>query len=225
VIHVRRFLNAIGVLTVLVGGLTAGSAALLAGTADAGPCGTAVAAGTSCTMTGTVGLTGGTLTLTSPASLTWAGTLTGTSQSLVDVITADQQYTVNDATGSGAGWHVTTSATTFTNGAATFPNTGSFVTNGSVGSISATTSPTATCVGGSCTLPTNTTTYPVAITTAAVTPTPSTIYDTSASTGLGQILIGGSAQPNPVGWWVNVPASAISGSYISTITMAVISGP
>jgi hypothetical protein len=84
---------------------------------------------------------------------------------------------------------------------------------------------TATCVGGSCTLPTNATTYPVAITTAPAASTPSVIYDTTAGTGLGQILIGGSAQPNPVGWWVNVPASAISGSYISTITMAVISGP
>jgi hypothetical protein len=221
----RRLLNAMGVLTVLAGGLTAGSVALLAGTAEAGPCGTAIAAGVSCTLTGTVGLTAGTLTLTSPASLTWAGTLTGTSQSLVDVIAADQQYTVNDATGSGAGWHVTTSATTFTNGAHTFPDSGTFVTNGSVTSIAATISPTASCVGGTCTLPTNTTTYPVAITTAAAAPTPATIYDTSAGTGLGQILIGGSTQPNPVGWWVNVPASASAGSYTSTITMAVISGP
>jgi hypothetical protein len=221
----RRLLNAMGVLTVLAGGLTAGSVALLAGTAEAGPCGTAIAAGVSCTLTGTVGLTAGTLTLTSPASLTWAGTLTGTSQSLVDVIAADQQYTVNDATGSGAGWHVTTSATTFTNGAHTFPDSGTFVTNGSVTSIAATISPTASCVGGTCTLPTNTTTYPVAITTAAAAPTPATIYDTSAATGLGQILIGGSTQPNPVGWWVNVPASASAGSYTSTITMAVISGP
>jgi hypothetical protein len=220
----RRLLNAMGVLTVLAGGLTAGSVALLAGTAEAGPCGTAVAAGTSCTMTGTVGLTPGALTLTSPTSLTWTGTLTGIDQSLVDVLAPDQQYTVNDATGSGLGWHVSTSATTFTNGAATFPNTGTFVTNGSVGSITATTAPSATCTA-TCTLPNNTETYPVAITTAPATPTPSIIYDNAATFGLGQIVIGGSTAAHPVGWWVNVPASAISGSYTSTITMAVISGP
>jgi hypothetical protein len=172
-------------------------------------------------MTGTVTLSGGTLTLTSPSSLTWTGTLTGLDQSLVDTTSSDQQYTVNDATGSGAGWHVTTGATQFTNGTHTFPNTGTFSTTGSVTSATATTAPTATCTA-TCSLPTNTTTYPVAITTGA---TPATIYDTAINTGMGQIVIGGSTQANPVGWWVNVPASAISGSYTSTITMQITSGP
>jgi hypothetical protein len=221
----RRLLPALGVFVVLVGGLTAGSA-LLASPAFAGACGTAVPAGTSCTMTGTVTLTGGSLTLTSPSSLSWTGTLTGSDQQLVDVNSSDQQYTVNDATGTGAGWHVTTSATTFTNGTKTFPNTGTFSTNGSLSSYTSTSAPSATCGGSStCTLPTNNTTYPVAITTAATSPPSSTIYDTQASTGLGQILIGGSTNPNPVGWWVYVPASAIAGSYTSTITMQIISGP
>jgi hypothetical protein len=220
----RRLLHALGVLLVLGGGLTAGSVALMPGTANAAGCGTPVAAGSNCTMTGTVTLTAGTLTLTTSSSLTWAATLTGDNQSAVDVVTGDEQYTVNDATGSGAGWHVTTSATTFTNGTHTFSNTGTFVTTGSVTSISATTAPTATCVG-TCTLPTNGTTYPVAITTAASSPTPVTIYDTALNTGLGAIVIGGSTQPDPVGWWVNIPASASAGSYTSTITMAMVSAP
>ncbi|HEY1621832.1 MAG TPA: hypothetical protein VGG25_29705, partial [Streptosporangiaceae bacterium] len=96
--------------------LVSGGSVLLAGPASAGPCGGAVVAGTSCSMTGTVTLGGGSLTLTSPSSLSWTGTLTGLDQSLVDTTAADQQYTVNDATGTGAGWHVTISATTFTNG-------------------------------------------------------------------------------------------------------------
>lgn len=175
-------------------------------------------------MTGTVSLTAGTLTLTSPSSLSWSSTLTGVAQSLVDTTAGDQQYTVDDATGSGAGWHVTTSATTFTNGGSTFPDSGTFSTNGSTSSAAATTAPTATCTS-TCTLPQNSTTYPVAITTAAVSPTPVTIYDNAATHGLGSILIGGSANPNPVGWWVLVPGSAIAGSYTSTITMAIISGP
>jgi hypothetical protein len=219
----RRLLHALGVFVILAGGLTA-SSALLASPAFAGACGTAVPAGTTCTMTGTVSLTGGSLTLTSPSSLSWAGTLNGSDQQIVDVNSADQQYTVNDATGSGAGWHVTTSATTFTNGTHTFANTGTFSTNGSVSSISSTSAPTATCTG-TCTPPTNGTTYPVAITTATSSPTPSTIYDTAINTGLGQIVIGGSTNPNPVGWWVYVPASASAGSYTSTITMEIISGP
>jgi hypothetical protein len=175
-------------------------------------------------MTGTVTLTAGTLTLTSPSSLTWAATLTGNNLSIVDTVSGDQQYTVNDATGSGAGWHVTSSATTFTNGSHTLPNTGTFVTDGSATSISATTAPTATCTG-TCTLPTTSTTYPVAVTTAVSSPTPVIIYDTAAAAGLGQIIIGGSAQPDPVGWWLNVPASASAGAYTSTVTMAVVSAP
>lgn len=208
---------------VLIGGVPA-TIAISPESANAVACGTAIAAGTSCTLTGTATLSAGTLTLTSPASLTWATTLNGLNQSLVDTTAADQQYTVNDATGSGAGWHVTTSATTFTDGTHNLPNSGTFSTNGSTSSVSATTAPTATCTG-TCTLPTNSTTYPVAITTAASTPTAVTIYDTAAGTGLGQVVIGGSTAANPVGWWANIPASTVAGTYTSTITMEVISGP
>src|SRR5260370_6185397 len=215
-----RVVRGLAVLTVMVGW----SLAATSGTASATACGGAVASGSNCTLTGTVTLTAGTLTLTSPSSLTWASTLTGLDQSVVDTVSGDQQYTVTDATGSGAGWHVTTSATTFTNGSHTLPNAGTLVTTGSVTSVTATTAPTATCTG-TCTPPTNSTTYPVAITTAATSPTPVTIYDTAASTRLGQIVIGGSTQANPVGGGVNVPASAVTGSYTSTLTMAIVSGP
>jgi WxL domain surface cell wall-binding len=220
----RRLLHSFGALVVLTGALTAGSAALMSGAADAGTCGTPTTS--NCTMTGTVTLTAGSLSLTAPGSLSWTGAVTGLAQSIVDTTAGDQQYTVNDATGTGAGWHVTTAATTFTNAtSATFPNIGTFVTNGSLTSVTSMSAPTATC-SSTCTLPTDTTTYPVAITTAPATPTPSTIYDASASTGLGSIIIGGSTAANPVGWWVNVPGSATSTSaYTSTITMAIISGP
>jgi hypothetical protein len=220
----RRLLHALGATVVLAGGLTTGSAALMPGTASAGPCGTAVSAGSSCTLTGTADLSGGALALTSPSSLSWAATLTGSDQSVVDMTPGDQQYAVDDATGSGTGWHVQVSAMTFANGSNTLPNNGTFVTNGSVTSSTATTAPTATCTG-TCTLPVNTTTYPVAIMTDPNNPTPFLIYDTAANTGLGQVIIGGSTQPDPVGWWVNVPASASAGSYTSTITIETISGP
>lgn len=216
----RRLLYSVGALVVLTGALTTGSAALLGGAAEASTC---TPTG-SCGLTGTVTLTGGALTLTTPNSLSWTGTLTGASQSLVDTNTSDQAYTVNDATGSGAGWHVQIAATTFTSGSNTFPNTGTFVTNGSTSSVSSGNAPTPTC-STTCTLPTNTTTYPVGITTAPASPTPFTIYDTSAGTGLGSIVIGYPGA-NPVGWWVNVPGSASAAApYTSTITMTIISGP
>jgi len=192
--------------------------------ADATACGTAILAGTNCTLTGTASLTGGTLSATFPSALAWSGTLTGLDLNLADTTTAHQSYLVDDATGSGAGWRVTVSATQFTTGTATLSNTGTFSTNGSTSSITATTAPSATCLTGStCTLPTNITTYPVAITTAASSPTTYIIYDTSATTGRGSVTIGGT--PNPVGWWLNVPSNATSGTYTSTVTLAVISGP
>jgi hypothetical protein len=208
--------------------LAAGLLAVMAGGAPAlaTACGTAIAAGTSCTMTGTLTLGGGTLALTSPSSLTWASTLTGANATVVDAQPGDQQLTVNDATGSGSGWHITTSATTFTTGTKTLANAGTFVFTGSTSSISATTAPTSACVvAGACTTPTDTTTYPVAITTATSSPTPSTTYDTAAGSGIGQIQIGGSATANPVGWWLNIPGNTFAGTYTSTITMQIISGP
>jgi WxL domain surface cell wall-binding len=167
----------------------------------------------------------GTLSLTAPASFTWTLLLNGAVQSVVDPLPADQQLTVNDNTGSGAGWNVMVSATTFTNGSNTLPNLGTFKANGSLASPTALNAPTATCVA-SCTLPTNSvSSYPVAITTAASSPAPVKIYGAMAGTGLGPIVIGGSTAANPLGWWLSVPATAKSGAYTSTVTVSVGSGP
>jgi alpha-tubulin suppressor-like RCC1 family protein len=162
------------------------------------------------------------LDMTTPTSLTWGTTETGLNQSIVDGASGDQQMTVGDSSGT-TGWHITLTATTLTTGAYTLPNTAAMDFTGSTGSL-ASTSPSTACVG-SCTLPTNTTTYPVAITTAASGPGTYTIYDTSASTGVGVVTIGGSGATNPIGWWINVPASAYAGSYTTTVTLNLVSGP
>jgi len=65
----------------------------------------------------------------------------------------------------------------------------------------------------------------VAITTAASAPTAFVIYDANATTGTGSVAIGGSSAANPVGWWLNVPGNTKSGTYISTISMAVATAP
>lgn len=172
-------------------------------------------------VTATVTFTGP-LTVTGPGSLTWAITLNGTNQNIADAVAGDQQLTVSDQTLSGAGWHITISATTFTNGTHTLSNTGTFVLTGSVGSITASSAPSSACTT-SCTPPGTAATYPVAITTAASSPTPVIVYDASAGSGLGAILLGGAT--GPVGWWVEVPANARNGTYTSTVTVAIVSGP
>jgi hypothetical protein len=222
----RRVGPVAGACVLLTGGV--GAWVLLgAGTAQAAACpGTPILAGTSCTDIGTLTYGAGTLSLLSPTALTWAGAGTGLDQQLVDTTTAHQTYVVDDATGSGAGWNVTVSATTFTNGTVSLANIGTFSTNGSITSQAATAGPTAACTtGATCTLPTDSAvTYPVAITTAATTPTAVKIYDALVNTGLGSINIGlpGAA---PVGWWVNVPANAKPATYLSTITLQVTSAP
>jgi len=196
----------------------------VAGHAAAVACGSAETAGTACTLNGTGSITAGALGLTSATTLAWVTTLSGLDQQLTVTTTAQQSYLVDDATGSGAGWHVTVSATTFTNGTATLANSGTFSTNGSTSSETATTAPTAACSSGAtCVLPTDVTTYPANITTAASSPTAVDTYDTSASTGMGSITIGVGA--SPVGWWLNIPAKALAGTYTSAVTVEIISGP
>jgi hypothetical protein len=168
-------------------------------------------------ITPAVSLTGP-LSLTSPGSLSWAATLNGANQSAFDTSSGDQRFSLDDETNTGAGWHITVAATTFTTGARTLANSGTFSLNGSLSSATATTAPPATCVV-SCTPPGNATTYPAAITTAATLPTPAFVFDAPVSTGRGPALI------SPVGWWIAIPASTRAGSYTSTVTIAVVSGP
>ena len=210
-----------GASALLIGGL--GASVLLPASAasastTAACTGSSLAAGTSCTLTGTATLTGGALTLVSqPTALAWSGTIGALNTSLVDTTAGHTTLTIDDATGSGAGWNVNVSATTFSAGSHALPATGTVAFTGSSTSATATTAPDATCYAGStCTLPSNTaTTYPLALTTAATSPTAVKIYDSAANTGMGQITIGATS---PAAWWVNVPASTYAGTYTSTFT-------
>ena len=165
----------------------------------------------------------GTLTLASPASLAWATEENGLNQSSVAGEPADQTLTVNDSSGTGSGWDVTVSATTFSSGSHALPDTGRLEFNGNTSSLTGAT-PSAACVG-SCVLPVDTTTYPVSIDTAASSPDAFTIYDASAGTGTGVVTLGGASATHPIGWWIQVPGSAYAGSYTSTLTLTLVSGP
>ena len=52
-----------------------------------------------------------------------------------------------------------------------------------------------------------------------------TIYDASAGTGTGVVALGGPSATHPIGWWIQVPASAYAGSSTSTLTLTRVSGP
>jgi hypothetical protein len=168
------------------------------------------------------------LTFAPPASLAWSGTLNGPTQALADTGAAAEQLVVDDQTGSADGWNLTVAATNFTNGSGySLPGTSVLEITGSVTNAASVAAPTASCLGSSiCTLPTDASiTYPQTITAAAQSPTPATVYVAYPNTGIGPVLIGGSAAANPFGWWVNVPGYAEDGTYTSTVTVTVGSGP
>jgi hypothetical protein len=182
-----------------------------------------------CTMTGTATLTGGSLGVAAPATQTWATLLDGTDKQLVDATPADESFSVQDATGSGDGWNVTATATTFTVGASStvLADDGTLVLNGNdaLGGETPGVTPGNLCAPSTtCTLPTTDVTFPVDFVTGTAV-TPVSIYNAAATTGLGNILIGASSGGAPAAWWVNVPASATAGAYVSTITLAINSGP
>jgi hypothetical protein len=221
----RRVAGLFGAGALLIGGVGA-PVLFAAGPASAGTCAPA------CTITGTATLGTGTLTMTAPDSLAWAGTITGAAQEIVDAVPADQGYTVNDASGSNDGWTVSVAATQFTSTtpAATLPNADTFSTNGSLSDETANTAPSDACTSGAgtCTLPDDTgITYPVAITTTLSTAAaaPSIVYQAAAGTGLGSVDIGGSAATDPVGWWLAVRGDATAATYTSSVTITVASIP
>ena len=201
---------------------------LSAGEASAAPCGTPLAAPGTCTATGTLSVNAGNLTLTTPTSLTWGSLLNGLPQTVVDNKPADQVATINDASGTGDGWNVTLTASTFTNGTSTLPDTGTLSFNGSTSSASSPATPTVACVVASaCTLPvpSGAAVYPLAITTAPGGGPTTLLGDATAGSGIGNIQIGGSTAANPIGWWVNVPATALAGNYVSNLTASIAVGP
>src|ERR1700761_4667485 len=167
----RRRVAGLAAGCVLARGGAAGVSVVGAGTAGAATC----TAGTPCTITGTATMSAGTLSLTTPGSLTWTVPLTGAAQTAVDTTTADQTLTVDDATGSGTGWNVSVDATTFTSGPNTLADTGTFSVNGSLTTATTGATPDAACTVTTptpqCTVPSGAEpTYPVAVTTAATAP-------------------------------------------------------
>ncbi len=214
-------LLAASALAIGVGGATMAASS----TGPTGPCDPATFT-SGCTMTGMATISGAALGVAAPAVQTWGTTLNGIDQQLVD--TADASFTVQDFTGSGDGWTVTAMATQFAGANAdgnTLADTGTLVYNGSTTSETAGATPGNACAPSTtCIVPTTTgLTVPLDFTQDGA--TLYNLYDASAATGMGTIVIGSLSGHAPAAWWVNVPAGARADAYTSTITLAINSGP
>jgi hypothetical protein len=147
----------------------------------------------------------GSLTLTSPSTVNFTGaTLTG----LDNTTTASAALSPSDMSGSAAGWNIQATSTTFTNAAdKTLPTSATMVT-----------AATATAAAGNCDLPTNAVSYPLTLPAATTAPTAVKVFNAAANTGGGPLTV-------TLSFRLAFPASVYNGSYTSTWTFTIASGP
>jgi hypothetical protein len=157
--------------------------------------------------------------ITATATVTGAGSIalsSGATATLTDVLDGSDQtvgYTVplnlTDARGSGAGWNLTLTSTTFTDASShTLSTTASTIASVAMA-----------CVGGnSCTAATNSITYPVTVPAAATAPAAVKVFNSALNTGMGKLTVTPTID-------VAIPGNSYAGTYTSTLTVAAVSGP
>ncbi len=153
-------------------------------------------------------ISAGTLSMTQPTTTGFgAVTLNGTDQTT----TAAQAFTISDATGSGNGWNLTATSTTFT-------NAGSKTLSTAAATIQS--APSNACSGGvTCTTATTSgITYPYTLPAGASAPTATKMFNASANTGMGNQSVSAT-------FTLAVPANAFAGTYTSTWTYSLVSAP
>jgi hypothetical protein len=154
----------------------------------------------------TLALAAGELSATTNAAPSLSATLNGQDQTL----NYSLPITVTDGTATGNGWNLTITSTQFSTvgpPANTLPTTAS--TAVSVASV---------CASGSCVDPTNTVSYPITIPAGTAAPTPVKLFNAATGSGMGIFTVTPSVN-------ILVPAATIAGTYTSTITLAIVSGP
>jgi hypothetical protein len=135
-------------------------------------------------------------------------TLNDTTQSITTPLTVD----TSDATGSGAGWTVTATSTTFTSAANALPTTATTIQS----------APTTACDTGAagCTTATTNDSYPYTLPAAPAAPTATELFNAPANTGMGD-------QTFTAIWTLAIPANAAASAtpYASTWTLSLVTGP
>jgi hypothetical protein len=151
------------------------------------------------TLTATAAVTGASgISMALPSDPSVSDTLDGTDQ----VVSWSAALGVVDARGTGAGWNLTMSSTSFSDGA------GHTLSPGAVSGVSA------ACHGGnSCTAATNSITYPLTLGGTAA-----KFFNAASASGMGKIDVTPSVD-------VAIPGNAFAGTYTSTVTLAAVSGP
>jgi hypothetical protein len=156
--------------------------------------------------TGTATISAGSLAFVStPPNVSWSATLNGLDQTP----TTTEAIDVGDATGSGTGWNITATSTTFTVGGH----------NLSTSATTVTAAPTDACdASATCSVATNAITYPYTLPAAASAPTATKLYNAAANTGMGNQTV------TPT-WKLSIPANTFAGTYTSTWTISLVSAP
>jgi hypothetical protein len=155
--------------------------------------------------TGTLALTAGTLSETTGAIPTVSAQLNGTDLNKSFTLPIN----ITDATGTGNGWNITISESNFAGTIAGTP-----VTLGIDPSVSG--EGNSCGAGATCTLASNSVTYPLTVPLAG---TPATkLINAAVNSGLASISSTGTLN-------ITIPANTKVATYTSTITIAVISGP
>lgn len=173
------------------------SIAVVAGVLLAATAAFAAGSGT-LTSTATVGGTAG-ISLNLPANPALSDTIDGSDQT----VSYSPILGVVDARGTGTGWNVTVSSTTYSDGS------GHTLQPGSVTGVAQ-----ACHSGSSCTAATSSgISYPMSVTGTA-----SKLFSAAANTGMGKIDVTPTIQ-------VLIPGNAYAGTYTSTLTLATVSGP
>jgi hypothetical protein len=146
--------------------------------------------------------------VTAPPNVSFTVTLNGTDRST----TAPQALDVSDQTASSAGWNITATSTTFSTGGGaphTLPASATTVQS----------APTTACDSASvCTPAVNTITYPYALPAAASPPTATKMFNAAAGTGMLN-------QTVTATWRLAIPGNTFAGTYTSTWTISLVSGP
>lgn len=158
--------------------------------------------------TATATLSAGSLAfITAPPAVSFSATLNGLDQT----VSTTQALEVGDATGSGSGWNITATSTSFSTTSPVHTLSTSATTVGAA--------PADACnTGATCTLATDAVTYPYTLPAGSTAPTATKLFDASANTGMGNQT----ATPT---WKLAVPASTFAGTYNSTWTLSLVSGP
>jgi hypothetical protein len=147
----------------------------------------------------------GSLSLAAPASASFpAFTLNGIDQTTTTTV----GLTPDDETGSNSGWNITGTSTTLTNaGGKKLSNTATTVTAASISAAS-----------GNCSLPANSVAYPATLPAGTTPPTAVKLFNAAAGSGSGPANA-------TLTFQLAVPANSYRGTYTSTWTFAIVSGP